>query len=128
MMPAVSSADTCLRTGRVRGRRVAGGRVRRHLEVLEVEARDLLERRRRDRATRCGRSQTPQFAIAAYAAAIWIGVTARPWPSVTFPIVDPDQYECRMPAPSPGKSTPVVRPKPIRAIHRSSRCFRSMIA
>ena len=51
-----------------------------------------------------------------------------PWPIGTFPIVDPDQYEGRMPALSPGKSTPVRRPKPKRPIHRSSLSFLSISA
>ena len=43
------------------------------------------------RWTRCGTCITPPFAIAAYAVAIWIGVTPMPCPIGTFPIVDPDQ-------------------------------------
>ena len=43
------------------------------------------------RSTRCGRTQTPPFAIAAYAAAICTGVTAMPWPIGTLPIDEPDQ-------------------------------------
>src|SRR5919205_2859140 len=89
--------------------------------IVESCAATILEtiRRRtpRVRATGCGRTHTPRFAIAAYAEAICIGVTAIPWPIGTFPIVEPDQYEGRIPALSPGKSTPVGRPKPKRAIH-----------
>ena len=43
-----------------------------------------------------------------------------PWPIGTLPIVEPDQYEGRIPALSPGKSMPVFLPKPKREIH----CFR----
>ena len=43
------------------------------------------------RSTRYGVRRTPPFAIAAYAAAIWIGVTPMPWPIGTLPIVEPDQ-------------------------------------
>ena len=42
------------------------------------------------RSTRCGRSQTPSFATAPYAAAICTGVIAIPWPIGSVPIVEPD--------------------------------------
>ena len=47
-------------------------------------------RRPRTWSTRCGSTQTPWLASAPYIAAIWIGVTAIPWPIGTLPIVDPD--------------------------------------
>ena len=55
-------------------------------------------------STSCGSTQTPRFAIAAYAEAIWIGVTAMPWPIGTLPIVDPDHRSSgsTIPALSPG--------------------------
>ena len=40
-----------------------------------------------------------------------------PWPIGTLPIVEPDQYDGSIPELSPGKSIPVGRPKPNRAIH-----------
>ena len=72
------------------------------------------------RSTRCGCTQTPRFAIVAYAAAICTGVTATPWPIGTFPIVEPDHSSgCRTkPGLSPGKAMPVVEPKPKRRIQR----------
>ena len=62
---------------------------------------------RRGRPTRCGCTQTPLFAIAAYTDASWIAVTAMPCPIGTFPIVEPDQYDGSSPWFSPGKSMPV---------------------
>ena len=55
-------------------------------------------------STRCGCTQTPRFATAAYAAAICTGVTAIPWPMGTFPIVAPVHWDGgrTMPAVSPG--------------------------
>ena len=46
-------------------------------------------------STRCGCTHTPRFAIAAYADAIWIGVTAMPWPIGMLPIDEPDQFFSR---------------------------------
>ena len=46
-----------------------------------------------------------------------MAVTETPCPIGTVPIVDPDQYPGRMPRLSPGKSIPVRRPNPKRAIH-----------
>ena len=63
------------------------------------------------------------FASAPYAAAIWIGVTAIPWPIGTLPIVEPDQRSTgnTIPGLSPGKSIPVGLPNPKRVIQRPSR-------
>ncbi len=57
-----------------------------------------------------------------YARAIWIGVTAMPCPMGTVPIVDPDHWSTgsAKPADSPGKSIPVLFPKPKRSIHDAS--------
>ncbi len=44
------------------------------------------------RSVRCGCISTPPFAIAAYAEAIWIEVTAIPWPIGRLPIVVPDHW------------------------------------
>ena len=65
---------------------------------------------------------TPPFATAAYAAAIWIGVTAIPCPIGTLPIVAPVQRDGGMtiPALSPGKSIPVLCPKPNLEIHQET--------
>src|SRR5262249_10651997 len=74
------------------------------------------------RSTRCGWTQTPSFAIAAYADAIWIGVTAIPCPIGTLPIVDPYQWSSGSTCPglSPGKARPVVLPNPKRLIQSIS--------
>ena len=78
--------------------------------------------RRRDAAA----TQTPRFAIAAYAAAICTGVTAMPCPIGTLPIVEPDHLSgcSTKPGLSPGKSTPVVRAEP-EAARSSGRGGRS---
>ena len=62
-----------------------------------------------DPLTRCGWIQTPSFATAAYTDAIWIGVTAIPWPIGTLPIVEPVHCSSGSTKPglSPGKSIPV---------------------
>src|SRR3954462_6878738 len=65
---------------------------------------------------RCGRSQTPPFAIAEYVDASWSAVTDTPWPMGTLPIVVPDQYEGNSPELSPRKPIPVRAPKPKRLI------------
>ncbi len=72
----------------------------------------------------------PRFAIAAYAAAICTGVTAMPWPIGTLPIVDPDHLSGgrTIPGLSPGKSMPVVRPKPKREIQEDKRVRPSVSA
>ena len=72
----------------------------------------------------------PPFATAPYAAAICTGVTAMPWPIGTLPIVEPDHFAGgrTMPGLSPGKSTPVTRPKPKREIHDDRRVFPSSSA
>ena len=74
-------------------------------------------------STRCGCTQTPLFASAPYIAAIWIGVTAIPWPIGTLPIVEPDQRSrgSTIPGLSPGKSIPVFSPNPNREIQAASR-------
>ena len=65
----------------------------------------------------------PPLAIAAYALAICSGVTANPWPMGRLPIEEPEYpaSDGMMPAPSPGTSTPVARPKPNRRTHESKR-------
>ena len=75
------------------------------------------------RSMRCGCTSLPPFAIAAYARAICIGVTAMPWPIGTVPIVDPDHWSSgsAKPGDSPGKSMPVLFPKPKRSTHDASR-------
>ena len=74
-------------------------------------------------STRCGSTHTPPFASAAYADAIWIGVTAMPWPIGTFPIVEPDHLSTgrTIPALSPGKSMPVASRSRIGRSMRPSR-------
>src|SRR5438309_8833696 len=72
-------------------------------------------------STRCGCTHTPRFAIAAYTDASWIAVTEMPCPIGTLPIVEPDQYDGSSPGLSPGKSMPVVSPKPNCLIHRFRR-------
>ena len=86
----------------------------------------MLELRRappRTWSTRCGCTQTPLFASAPYIAAIWIGVTAIPWPIGTLPIVEPDHRSrgSTIPRLSPGKSIPVFSPNPNREIQAASR-------
>ena len=53
-----------------------------------------------------------------------------PWPIGTFPIVEPDHWSggSTKPALSPGKPTPVARPKPKRLIQRDSRSLPSFSA
>ena len=60
----------------------------------------------------------PPLAIAAYAVAIWIGVTDSPWPKGRLPIEEPEYLETgrMMPPSSPGRLTPVVVPKPKRRV------------
>ena len=67
-------------------------------------------------STRCGWIHSPPFAIAAYTDASWIAVTETPCPIGTVPIVEPDHDGSR-PGLSRGKSIPVRRPNPKRAIH-----------
>ena len=65
----------------------------------------------------------PPLAIAAYAVAIWIGVTARPWPSGRLPMEKPEYCSSGsgMPRSSPGRSMPVRRSKPNRRTQWSKR-------
>ena len=82
------------------------------------------------RSTRCGWSQTPSLATVPYAAAICTGVIAIPCPIGSVPIVEPDQRSSggTIPRVSPGKSIPVLRPKPKRLIHSESFCGPSSCA
>jgi hypothetical protein len=65
----------------------------------------------------------PPLPMAAYARAIWIGVTAIPCPMGTVPIVDPDHWSSGRanPEDSPGKSMPVGFPNPKRSIQEARR-------
>ena len=58
-------------------------------------------------------------------------MTETPCPIGTLPIVEPDQYDGRRPALSPGRSMPVCRPKPNCVIHfcmpDSWRYFRAIV-
>ena len=57
-------------------------------------------------------------------------MTAIPWPIGTLPIVEPDHFSTgrTIPRVSPGKSMPVLRPKPKRSIQRASRFWPSICA
>ena len=82
------------------------------------------------RFTTCGCTSTPPFAIAEYMAAICIGVTAMPWPIGMLPIDESYHLSggSRMPGASPGRSTPVVWPKPKRSIHFESSDLPTILA
>ena len=66
--------------------------------------------------------RTPPLAIAEYATAICIGVTAMPWPIGRLPIEAPEYLASgsTMPLSSPGRSVPVGLPKPKRRTHWSN--------
>src|SRR3954466_545217 len=68
----------------------------------------------RSPSTTYGRCMIPPFAMALYAWAIWIGVTAMPWPIGRLPIEEPEYCfgGSTMPGLSPGRSTPVAWPQP----------------
>src|SRR5689334_14405884 len=70
----------------------------------------------RSSRTTCGLTHVPPFAMTEYAVAICNGVTPTSWPIAIEPIDDGCQRLTgrKIPADSPGKSTPVRDPKPSR--------------